>query len=130
MKSGPAEHWLSLCQICDRLQRIPGHSGTLPRMRPSGSLPDARCPNGPGPVQSVPAKHHLGATVVVGWAPTPPPPARRHGQRRRSDKEADMVVSWTVVSWIGYGVAGLALVVLALLGIEVALFLLAAAFMY
>jgi hypothetical protein len=41
-----------------------------------------------------------------------------------------MVVSWTVVSWIGYGVAGLALVVLALLGIEVALFLLAAAFMY
>ena len=41
-----------------------------------------------------------------------------------------MVVSWTVVSWISYGVGGLALVVLALLGIEVTFFLLAAAFSY
>jgi hypothetical protein len=41
-----------------------------------------------------------------------------------------MVVSWTVVSWIRYGVVGLALVVLALLGIEVTLFLVAAAFSY
>jgi hypothetical protein len=41
-----------------------------------------------------------------------------------------MVVSWTVVSWISYGVVGLALVVLALLGIEVTFFLLAAAFSY
>jgi hypothetical protein len=41
-----------------------------------------------------------------------------------------MVVSWTVASWIRYGVAGLALVVLALLGIQVALFLRAAAFIY
>jgi hypothetical protein len=38
------------------------------------------------------------------------------------------VVSWTVVSWVRHVVAGLALVVLALLGVEVALFLLAAAF--
>ena len=51
-------------------------------------------------------------------------------QRQRSDTEASMVVSWTVVSWISYGVVGLALVVLALLGIEVTLFLLAAAFSY
>lgn len=41
-----------------------------------------------------------------------------------------MVVSWTVVSWIRHGLVGLALVVLALLGIEVTLFLLAAAFSY
>jgi hypothetical protein len=41
-----------------------------------------------------------------------------------------MVVSWTVVSWIGHAVAALALVVLTLLGIEVAFFLLAAAFSY
>jgi hypothetical protein len=73
-------------------------------------------------------KKSPGATVVVGWAPTPPP-ARRHGKRRGSDKEASMVVSWTVVSWVRHVAAGLALVVLALLGIEVALFLLAAAFM-
>ena len=41
-----------------------------------------------------------------------------------------MVVSWTVVSWIRRVVVGLALVALAFLGIEVALFLLAAAFLY
>jgi hypothetical protein len=41
-----------------------------------------------------------------------------------------MVVSWTVVSWIRRMVVGLALVALAFLGIEVALFLLAAAFLY
>jgi hypothetical protein len=40
-----------------------------------------------------------------------------------------MVVSWTAVSWVRHVAAGLALVVLALLGIEVAFFLLAAAFM-
>jgi hypothetical protein len=41
-----------------------------------------------------------------------------------------MVVSWTVVSWIRHVVVGLALVAVAFLGIEVALFLLAAAFSY
>jgi len=46
------------------------------------------------------------------------------------DEEARMMGSWTVVSWIRYGAVGLALVVLALLGIEVTLFLLAAAFLY
>ena len=40
-----------------------------------------------------------------------------------------MVVSWTVVSWVSHVAAALALLVLALLGIEVAYFLLAAAFM-
>jgi hypothetical protein len=44
--------------------------------------------------------------------------------------EADMVVSWTVLSWISHAVAALALVILTVLGIEVAFFLLAAAFMY
>jgi len=39
-------------------------------------------------------------------------------------------VSWTLVSWISHVVATLALVILTLLGIEVAFFLLAAAFMY
>jgi len=56
-------------------------------------------------------------------------PARRHGKRRGSNKETSMVVSWTVVSWVRHVAAGLALVLLALLGIEVAFFLLAAAFM-
>lgn len=41
-----------------------------------------------------------------------------------------MVVSWTVVSRIRHVVVGLTLVALAFLGIEVALFLLAAAFLY
>jgi hypothetical protein len=54
--------------------------------------------------------------------------------RPASDKEADMVVSWTVswtvLSWISHVVAALALVILTLLGVEVAFFLLAAAFMY
>jgi hypothetical protein len=40
------------------------------------------------------------------------------------------MVSWRVVSWISHVVAALALVILTLLGIEVAFFLLAAAFMY
>jgi hypothetical protein len=39
------------------------------------------------------------------------------------------VVSWTVVYWVRHVAAALALLVLALLGIEVAFFLLAAAFM-
>jgi hypothetical protein len=39
-------------------------------------------------------------------------------------------VSWTVLSGISHAVAALALVILTVLGIEVAFFLLAAAFMY
>ena len=103
-------------------------------MMPGAMVPpiwlDEPGPLGPGPVQSLQAGKSSGATVVVGWAPTPSPPARCHGHRRRSDKEASMVVSWTVVSWIRHAVVGLALVVLALLGIEVTLFLVAATFSY
>lgn len=41
-----------------------------------------------------------------------------------------MVVSWIVVSWIRQLVVALALVALAFLGVDIALFLLAAAFLY
>jgi len=41
-----------------------------------------------------------------------------------------MVVSWMVVSWIRQLVVALVLVALAFLGVEIALFLLAAAFLY
>jgi hypothetical protein len=68
----------------------------------------------------------------VGADATTPSSSPR--SRPASDKEADMVVSgtvsWTLVSWISHVVATLALVILTLLGIEVAFFLLAAAFMY
>jgi hypothetical protein len=57
-------------------------------------------------------------------------PARRHGKRRRSDKEASMMVSWMVVSWIRQLVVAFTLVALAFLGVEITLFLLAAAFHY
>ena len=41
-----------------------------------------------------------------------------------------MMVSWMVVSWIRQLVVAVALVALAFLGVEIALFLLAAAFLY
>jgi hypothetical protein len=47
-----------------------------------------------------------------------------------SDKEATMVVSWTVVSWIRQVVVWLALVALAFLALEVTLSLLAVALLY
>ena len=46
------------------------------------------------------------------------------------DEEARMMVSWSVVSWVRQAVILAGLVVLAFLGLEVALFLLAAAYLY
>ena len=51
-------------------------------------------------------------------------PGSPPGKRGRSDKEASLVVSW-----IRQLVVALALVALAFLGVEIALFLLAAAFL-
>ncbi len=46
------------------------------------------------------------------------------------DEEARMMVSWPVVCWVRQAVILAGLVVLAFLGLEVALFLLAAAYLY
>jgi hypothetical protein len=51
-------------------------------------------------------------------------------QAAGSDKEASMVVSWTVVSWIRQVVVALALMAFVFVGIEITFFLLAAAFLY
>lgn len=49
---------------------------------------------------------------------------------RELDEEARMTVSWPVVCWVRQAVIWVGLVVLAFLGLEVALFLLAAAYLY
>jgi len=63
-------------------------------------------------------------------APTPPPGPSGPPGPRELDEEARMMVSWSVVCWVRQAVILVGLVVLAFLGLEVALFLLAAAYLY